>query len=64
MAILVHIWKSLPFWDPDPDTGLAGDTSQDLFEAADVDGASWWRNSASSPALGAHPVLTCTLLSR
>src|SRR3984885_3326206 len=42
MAILVHIWKSLPFWTLILMTGRLA-ISQDLFEAADVDGASWWQ---------------------
>src|ERR1700688_977522 len=39
MAIGVHIWKSLPFWTLILMTGRLA-ISQDLFEAADVDGAS------------------------
>src|ERR1700759_4255016 len=42
MAIGVHIWKSLPFWTLILMTGRFA-ISQDLFEAADVDGASWWQ---------------------
>src|SRR5258708_8806622 len=42
MAILVHIWKSLPFGTLILMTGRLA-ISHDLFEAADVDGASWWQ---------------------
>src|SRR3979411_134204 len=42
MAILVHIWKSLPFWTLILMTGRLA-ISHDLFEAADVDGATWWQ---------------------
>src|SRR3979490_527335 len=44
MAILVHIWKSLPFWTLILMTGRLA-SPQDLFEAADVGGASWWQHS-------------------
>jgi len=42
MAIGVHIWKSLPFWTLILMTGRLA-ISADLFEAADVDGATWWQ---------------------
>ena len=42
MAIGVHIWKSLPFWTLILMTGRLA-IAHDLFEAADVDGASWWQ---------------------
>ncbi|MFK4491876.1 multiple sugar transport system permease protein [Bradyrhizobium sp. USDA 336] len=42
MAIAVHIWKSLPFWTLILITGRLA-ISHDLFEAAEVDGASWWQ---------------------
>src|SRR6201991_3896489 len=42
MAIGVHIWKSLPFWTLILMTGRLA-ISNDLFEAADVDGATWWQ---------------------
>src|ERR1700743_1061946 len=42
MAIGVHIWKSLPFWTLILVTGRLA-ISHDLFEAADVDGATWWQ---------------------
>ena len=43
MAILVHIWKSLPFWTL---ILLAGRMAipAELYEAAAVDGASSWQN--------------------
>ncbi len=42
MAMGVHIWKSLPFWTLILITGRLA-ISHDLFEAASVDGASWWQ---------------------
>jgi multiple sugar transport system permease protein len=42
MAIGVHIWKSLPFWTLILITGRLA-ISHDLFEAAAVDGATFWQ---------------------
>jgi multiple sugar transport system permease protein len=63
MAILMHIWKSLPFWTLILITGRLA-ISQDLFEAADVDGASWWQKFrfVTWPSMQTL-YLTCTLLS-
>jgi multiple sugar transport system permease protein len=63
MAILMHIWKSLPFWTLILMTGRLA-ISQDLFEAADVDGASWWQKFRyiTWPSMRTL-YLTCTLLS-
>ncbi|HLX16644.1 MAG TPA: sugar ABC transporter permease [Bradyrhizobium sp.] len=63
MAIGVHIWKSLPFWTLILMTGRLA-ISHDLFEAADVDGASWWQKFRfiTWPSMQAL-YLTCTLLS-
>ena len=63
MAIAVHIWKSLPFWTLILITGRLA-ISQDLFEAADVDGASWWQKFRfiTWPSMQTLYV-TCTLLS-
>jgi multiple sugar transport system permease protein len=63
MAIAVHIWKSLPFWTLILMTGRLA-ISQDLFEAAEVDGASWWQKFRfiTWPSMQAL-YLTCTLLS-
>jgi multiple sugar transport system permease protein len=63
MAIGVHIWKSLPFWTLILMTGRLA-ISQDLFEAADVDGASWWQKFRfiTWPSMQTLYV-TCTLLS-
>jgi multiple sugar transport system permease protein len=63
MAIVVHIWKSLPFWTLILMTGRLA-ISQDLFEAADVDGASWWQKFRfiTWPSMRTL-YLTCTLLS-
>ena len=41
MAMLVHIWKSLPFWTLMLLTGRLA-ISADLYEAASVDGANKW----------------------
>src|ERR1700723_1651269 len=63
MAIGVHIWKSLPFWTLILMTGRLA-ISQDLFEAADVDGANWWQKFRfiTWPSMRTL-YLTCTLLS-
>ena len=63
MAIVVHIWKSLPFWTLILMTGRRA-IAQDLFEAADVDGASWWQKFRfiTWPSMRTL-YLTCTLLS-
>lgn len=41
-SIVVHIWKSLPFWTLILVTGRLA-IAQDLYEAASVDGASRWQ---------------------
>ena len=41
-SILVHIWKSLPFWTLILITGRLA-IAQDLYEAASVDGANRWQ---------------------
>jgi multiple sugar transport system permease protein len=63
MAIGMHIWKSLPFWTLILMTGRLA-ISQDLFEAADVDGASWWQKFRfiTWPSMQTL-YITCTLLS-
>jgi multiple sugar transport system permease protein len=63
MAISVHIWKSLPFWTLILMTGRLA-IAQDLFEAADVDGASGWQKFrfVTWPSMRTL-YLTCTLLS-
>src|SRR3977135_104518 len=63
MAILVHIWKSLPFWTLILMTGRLA-IPGDLFEAADVDGASWWQKFRfiTWPSMQMLHI-TCTLLS-
>ena len=63
MAIGVHIWKSLPFWTLILMTGRLA-ISNDLFEAADVDGATWWQKFryVTWPSMQTLYV-TCTLLS-
>src|SRR5471032_2972362 len=63
MAIAVHIWKSLPFWTLILMTGRLA-ISADLFEAAEVDGATWWQKFRfiTWPSVRAL-YLTCTLLS-
>lgn len=63
LAILVHIWKSLPFWTLILMTGRLA-ISNDMFEAADVDGASWWQKFRfiTWPSMQTL-YLTCTLIS-
>src|SRR6201991_3958382 len=63
MAIGVHIWKSLPFWTLILVTGRLA-ISQDLFEAAAVDGAGWWQKFRfiTWPSMQTL-YITCTLLS-
>jgi multiple sugar transport system permease protein len=62
-AVLVHIWKSLPFWTLILVTGRLA-ISRDLYEAASVDGASRWQQFRyiTWPSLRTL-YLTCTLLS-
>jgi len=63
MAIAVHIWKSLPFWTLILMTGRLA-IPGDLFEAADVDGASWWQKFRFITWPSVRTLyLTCTLLS-
>src|SRR5246500_4627140 len=59
MAIAVHIWKSLPFWTLILITGRLA-ISHDLFEAAAVDGATFWQKfrHITSPSMEA-PDGTC-----
>jgi len=63
MAIGMHIWKSLPFWTLILMTGRMA-IPQDQFEAAEVDGASWWQKFryVTWPSMRTL-YLTCTLLS-
>src|SRR6195952_1197286 len=63
MAIGVHIWKSLPFWTLIRMTGRLA-IAADLFEAANVDGASPWQKFRfiTWPSMQVL-YLTCTLLS-
>ena len=63
MAMVVHIWKSLPFWTLILITGRLA-ISHDLFEAAAVDGATWWQKFRyiTWPSMQTLYV-TCTLLS-
>jgi multiple sugar transport system permease protein len=63
MAILVHIWKSLPFWTLILVTGRLA-IAQDLYEAARVDGAGGWQTFRfiTWPSMQTL-YLTCTLLS-
>jgi multiple sugar transport system permease protein len=63
MAMLVHIWKSLPFWTLMMLTGRLA-ISNDLYEAASVDGASGWHKFryVTWPSLQTL-YFTCTILS-
>jgi multiple sugar transport system permease protein len=63
MAILMHIWKSLPFWTLILITGRLA-IAQDLYEAAEVDGASWWQKFRFITWPSVQTLyLTCTVLS-
>src|ERR1700759_4640495 len=63
MAIGVHIWKSLPFWTLILLTGRLA-ISHDMYEAADVDGATWMQKFRyiTWPSMQTL-YITCTLLS-
>jgi multiple sugar transport system permease protein len=63
LAILVHIWKSLPFWTLILIAGRLA-ISGELYEAASVDGASGWQKFryVTWPSMQAL-YLTCTILS-
>jgi multiple sugar transport system permease protein len=63
LAILVHIWKSLPFWTLILIAGRLA-IPADLYEAASVDGASKWQQFrwVSWPSLQTL-YLTCTIIS-
>ncbi len=62
-AIVVHMWKSLPFWTLILITGRLA-IPQDLYEAASVDGASRWQQfiHITWPSL-ATLYITSTILS-
>src|ERR1700732_276509 len=63
MAMGMHIWKSLPFWTLILMTGRLA-IPGDLFEAADVDGASWWQKFRFVTWPSVRTLyLTCPLLS-
>jgi multiple sugar transport system permease protein len=63
LAILVHIWKSLPFWTLILIAGRLA-IPHDLYEAAAVDGASKWQQFRyiSWPSLQTL-YFTCTIIS-
>src|SRR5919202_4723439 len=63
LAILVHIWKSLPFWTLILISGRLA-ISHDLYEAASVDGATSWHKFRyiTWPSMQTL-YLTCTILS-
>jgi len=63
LAILVHIWKSLPFWTLILIAGRLA-IPQDLYEAAAVDGATRWQKFkfVTWPSMQTL-YLTCTILS-
>jgi multiple sugar transport system permease protein len=63
LAIVVHIWKSLPFWTLILISGRLA-IAADLYESASVDGANGWQKFRyiSWPSMrGLY--LTCTILS-
>ncbi len=63
LAILVHIWKSLPFWTLILIAGRLA-IPHDLYEAASVDGATSWQKFkfVTWPSMQTL-YLTCTILS-
>ena len=63
LAIVVHIWKSLPFWTLILLSARMS-ISADLYEAASVDGATGWNRFryVTWPSMQTLYV-TCTLLS-
>ena len=63
MAILMHIWKSLPFWTLILIAGRLA-IPHELYEAASVDGASRWQKFRfiTWPSMQTH-YLTSTILS-
>ena len=63
LAVVVHIWKSLPFWTLILISGRLA-ISADLYESASVDGASRWQKFRfiSWPSMRSL-YLTCTILS-
>jgi multiple sugar transport system permease protein len=63
LAIAVHIWKSLPFWTLILIAGRLA-IPADLYEAADVDGATAWQRFryVTWPSME-KLYLTCTILS-
>jgi multiple sugar transport system permease protein len=63
MAILVHIWKSLPFWTLILIAGRLA-IPEELYEASSVDGASKWQKFkyVTWPSMQTL-YLTCTILS-
>ena len=63
LSILVHIWKSLPFWTLILIAGRLA-ISEDLYEAASMDGAKNWQKFRfiTWPSIQALYV-TCTILS-
>ena len=62
-AILVDVWKTTPFVAVLLLAGLQA-IPRDVYEAAEVDGASWWRvfRSVTLPMLG--PMIAVALLFR
>jgi len=63
LAILVHIWKSLPFWTVILISGRLA-IAKDLYESAAVDGATPWQTFryVTWPSMRTL-YLTCTILS-
>ena len=63
LAIMVHIWKSLPFWTLILISGRLA-ISHDLYESAAVDGATNWQKfqHVTWPSMQTL-YLTCTILS-
>lgn len=60
-VMLLHIWKAVPYNMVIFIAGLAG-ISRDLYDAANVDGASWWKKLRYVTLPGMIPALSVVLM--
>ncbi|MFK3704966.1 carbohydrate ABC transporter permease [Klebsiella sp. NPDC088457] len=61
VIMLLHIWKAVPYNMVIFIAGLAG-ISRDLYDAANVDGASWWNRLRYVTLPGMIPALSVVLM--
>jgi len=61
IIMLLHIWKAIPYDMVIFIAGLAG-ISRDLYDAANVDGASWWNRLLYVTLPGMIPALSVVLM--